>query len=86
MAKRGRPKKSDPVNSPSHYKSDSGVECIDAMVAAFGREAVNTYCKIASFKYHWRAGKKDGNAEDQDLAKAAWYTSFARGKDPRLDE
>ena len=86
MAKRGRPKKSDPVNSPSHYKSDGGIECIDAMVAAFGRDAVNTYCKIASFKYLWRAGKKDGNAEDQDLAKMDWYASFARGKDPRIHE
>tara|TARA_R100000329_G_scaffold95618_1_gene79462 strand:+ start:585 stop:845 length:261 start_codon:yes stop_codon:yes gene_type:complete len=86
MAERGRPKKSDPVNSPSHYKSDNGIECIDAMVAAFGREAVNTYCEIASFKYHWRAGKKDGNTKDQDLAKATWYTSFARGKDPRVHE
>ena len=56
------------------------------MVAAFGREAVNTYCKIASFKYLWRAGKKDGNAEDQDMAKMDWYASFSRGKEPRLDE
>ena len=86
MAKRGRPKKSDPVNSPSHYKSDNGIECSDAMVAAFGRDAVNTYCKIASFKYLWRAGKKDGNAEDQDMAKMHWYASYSRGKDPRLDD
>ena len=86
MAKRGRPKKSDPVNSPSHYKSDNGIECIDAMVGAFGRDAVNTYCKIASFKYLWRAGKKDGNAEDQDMAKMHWYASYSRGKDPRLDD
>ena len=86
MAKRGRPKKSDPVNSPSHYKSDNGIECIDAMVAAFCRDAVNTYCKIASFKYLWRAGKKDGNAEDQDMAKMHWYASYSRGKDPRLDD
>jgi hypothetical protein len=55
------------------------------MVAAFGIDAVKTYCKIASFKYLWRASKKEGNDESQDLAKSAWYIRFARGDDPRLD-
>ena len=41
---------SDMVNSPSHY-ADSEIECIDAMVAAFGTEAVQMYCRLASFKY-----------------------------------
>ena len=86
MAKRGRPKKEDLINSPKHYKDGDGVECIDAMIAAFGREAVNTYCQIVSFKYLWRAGKKDGNDKQQDLAKCAWYTNFAIGKDPRADK
>jgi len=84
MAKRGRPKKADPVNSPPHYK-DGGVECIDAMISAFGKEAVQTYCKIAAFKYLWRADKKEGNEGSQDTAKAIWYLRFARNDDPRLD-
>ena len=47
---------SDMVNSPAHY-ADSEIECIDAMVAAFGPEAVQMDCRLASFKYQWRAGK-----------------------------
>ena len=74
---------SDMVNSPSHY-ADSEIECIDAMVAAFGPEAVQIYCRCASFKYQWRAGKKFDAVED--LKKSIWYTRFALGDDPRKDE
>ena len=52
------------------------------MVAAFGKEKVETYCQIAAFKYVWRAGKK-GNDKEQDLAKANWYLRWATGTDPR---
>ena len=74
---------SDMVNSPSHY-ADSEIECIDAMVAAFGPEAVQIYCRCASFKYQWRAGKKFDAVED--LKKSIWYTRFALGDDPRKDD
>ena len=74
---------SDMVNSPSHY-ADSEIECIDAMVAAFGPEAVQIYCRCASFKYQWRAGKKFDAVED--LQKSIWYTRFALGDDPRKDD
>ena len=74
---------SDMVNSPAHY-ADSEIECIDAMVAAFGPEAVQIYCRCASFKYQWRAGKKFDAAED--LKKSIWYTRFALGDDPRKDD
>ena len=84
--KRGRPKKvhADPVNSPPHYK-DGDIECIDAMVAAFGIEAVQNYAKLNAFKYLWRAGKKDG-VQATDLAKSAWYSKFASGDDPRKNQ
>ena len=74
---------SDMVNSPSHY-ADSEIECIDAMVAAFGPEAVQIYCRCASFKYQWRAGKKFDAVEY--LKKSIWYTRFALGDDPRKDD
>ena len=74
---------SDMVNSPSHY-ADSEIECIDAMVAAFGPEAVQIYCRCASFKYQWRAGKKFDAVED--LKKSIWYTRFALNDDPRKDD
>lgn len=73
---------SDPVHTPSHYLTGD-IECIDAMVAAFGEERVRTYCEIAAFKYNWRLHHK-GNP-DQDRQKAIWYMRFAAGDDPRKD-
>ena len=60
---------SDNVNHPPHY-TQGGIECIDAMVAAFGAEAVKTYCKINAFKYVWRTDYKNGA---EDIEKADWY-------------
>ena len=74
----------DMVNSPPHYSGgDSKIECIDAMVSAFGDEAVKVYAKLNAFKYLWRAGKKV-NAEE-DVMKSIWYTRFSVGDDPRKD-
>jgi|TARA_R110001583_G_scaffold88621_2_gene229650 hypothetical protein len=70
----------DTVNQPKHYSGS--IECIDAMVSAFGEEQVKNYAKINAFKYLWRAGKKTEDKE-QDLAKADWYIKYAMGKDPR---
>ena len=61
--------KNDPVSHPSHY-TQGGIECIDAMVAAYGEEAVKHFCMCNAFKYVWRAEHKNG-AEDID--KAIWY-------------
>lgn len=60
----------DPVNNPSHY-TQGGIECIDAMVAAFGKIQTASFCRCNAFKYLWRAGKKDNTL--QDLRKAVWY-------------
>ena len=43
--------KVDNVNHPSHYKGENGIECIDAMEAAFGKEAVANFCQCNAFKY-----------------------------------
>ena len=61
--------KYDSVNNPSHYTSGD-IECIDAMVAAYGVEAVKDFCKCNAFKYQWRFDKKNG---DEDVRKAQWY-------------
>ena len=75
-------KPKDMVYSPAHY-AENDIECIDAMISAFGIEAVEVYCRRASFKYQWRAGKKfDAN---EDLQKSIWYTRFSMGDDPRDD-
>ena len=61
--------KPDPVNRPAHYTS-GGIECIDAMQAAFGVEAVKDFCLCNAFKYLWRHRSKNGV---EDLKKCRWY-------------
>ena len=68
-AKRSEDAKPDPVNHPAHYTS-GGIECIDAMQAAFGDEAVKDFCLCNAFKYLWRHRNKNGV---EDLKKARWY-------------
>jgi|TARA_R110000744_G_scaffold379069_1_gene496278 hypothetical protein len=66
----------DKVNSPSHYASgDEYIECIDAMMAAFGAESVRVFCEISAFKYLWRMNRKGASSEDKK--KAIWYLKFA---------
>ena len=55
---------------PSYY-NDSDISCIDAMVSAFGRKEVATFCKINAMKYIWRLGHKDEEA--QEIGKIKWY-------------
>jgi hypothetical protein len=76
------PQHDDPVGRPAHYNQGE-IECIDAMYSAFGAEAVATYCRLAAFKYLWRADRKGPGA--QDIRKAVWYLRFSLGDDPRED-
>lgn len=69
------PMTNDPVNQPSHYQSDDGIECIDAIRAALGLEGFVAHCRGTAIKYAWRSGKKQKHAED--LRKAAWYLTKA---------
>lgn len=57
------------VDHPSHY-NQGGIECIDAMIAAFGKEAVENFCLVNAFKYVWRNRDKNGL---EDVDKAIWY-------------
>ena len=57
------------VNHPDHY-NQGGIECIDAMVSAYGKEAVENFCLINAFKYVWRNRDKNGF---EDIDKAIWY-------------
>lgn len=59
----------DNVDHPSHY-NQGNIECIDAMVAAFGKEAVENFCLVNAFKYVWRNQNKNGL---EDIDKAIWY-------------
>lgn len=63
---------SDHVNHPSHY-NQGGIECIDAIEAALGREGFIAFLRGQVIKYQWRLGLKDHPA--QDAAKAHWYSA-----------
>lgn len=62
------------VNHPSHYQGE--YECIELMRAVFGDNAVEYFCRCNAFKYRFRAGKKDGASEEEDLKKARWYEDY----------
>jgi hypothetical protein len=69
----------DMINHPPHYRrEDSGIECIDAIRAALGREGFIAYCKGQVLKYNWRAGLKGDACED--AKKAAWYQARMIGE------
>lgn len=57
------------VNHPDHY-NQGGIECIDAMLSAYGEESVINFCIGNVFKYIWRFKSKNGL---EDLNKADWY-------------
>lgn len=63
------------VEHPEHYQGTNGIECIDAMIAAFGVDWVYHFCVLNSFKYNFRMNNK-GKTEE-DLKKSIWYSNKA---------
>lgn len=62
---------SNSINNPSHYQAvDGGVDCITAMLSAFGKSEVKSFCKLNAMKYIWRSQSKGQN---ESIAKAIWY-------------
>ncbi len=72
------------VEHPAHYAGPH--ECIKVMEALFGVEDVKGFCRCNSFKYRFRAGKKEGASAEQDLAKAQFYEDYLIGLNSRDDE
>lgn len=62
-------KNTNNVNHPSHYNKGN-IECIDAMISAYGKDTVSDFCICNAFKYIWRYKYKNGI---EDLKKAQWY-------------
>ena len=56
------------VDHPTHY--NRGMECIDEMIAVFGKEKVMAFCICNVWKYRYRAADKNG---EEDLEKSDWY-------------
>lgn len=46
------------------------------MEALFGYEAVKDFCRCNSFKYRFRAGRKEGETKQEDIKKAEWYEDY----------
>lgn len=65
------------VNHPSHYSKEGRKECIEEMRELFGVFITAIFCLTNAYKYIYRAGEKSGNSEQQDMAKAKWYYSYA---------
>lgn len=61
------------VNHPSHY-NQGGVECIDAIRAALGKDGFEAFCIGNVIKYLWRYKHKNGL---EDLQKAEVYLKWA---------
>lgn len=59
----------DNINHPEHY-TQGDIECIDMMVAVFGKEVVANFCLCNCMKYLYRHDYKDGR---MDCEKAKWY-------------
>ena len=78
----------DMVNHPAHYETN-GIECIDAMIASQGAEAVRNYCVCNAFKYIWRHQYK--GKSDEDIQKAIWYLNrylnlYDQKDEPKADD
>lgn len=65
--------KNDLVIHPNHYNKEGRKECWDEMIEIFGSDAVAIFDVLSAYKYHYRAGNKDGNPEEQDLKKIDNY-------------
>jgi len=73
LAQTAEDMKPDTVNHPAHY-TECSLECIDVMLAVFGRKAVTDFCILNAFKYMWRYEHKNGL---EDLQKAERYLAMA---------
>jgi len=60
----------DNIN-PDHYKSENGVECIQAIESATeNKKGLAAVCTANVIKYLWRCEEKGGI---EDAKKALWY-------------
>ena len=63
------------VNDPPHY-TQGPIHCIDAMISAFGIDAVVTFCLLNAFKYTWRSTTHT-SGPNENIQKAMWYMNKA---------
>lgn len=68
---------SDLVNHPSHYNKEGRKECWVEQENAYGTFAVVCFDICNAHKYMYRAGLKDANPKEQDVAKIKNYITHA---------
>ena len=73
------------INHPQHYNLPNRKECIVEMEEQFGIECTATFCLMNAYKYLYRAGNKENNSADQDIAKAKWYYSWVKNRAKDID-
>lgn len=62
---------------PSHYNKEGRKECWLEMEERFGTDSVITFDILSAYKYLYRAGAKEGNPREQDIAKIRNYIDHA---------
>ena len=67
---------SEKVNHPSHYRREGRKECIEEIREKYGDYITCIFCLTNAYKYLYRAGMKEDNSADQDIAKAKWYYDY----------
>ena len=79
-------KKKEQVNHPAHYNIEGRKECIVEMEEKYGAYTTAVFCLMNAYKYLYRAGTKDDNSEEQDIAKAKWYFDWVYNRKMPLFE
>lgn len=69
---------SELVNHPAHYNAPGRKECIEEMIDIWGREQTAIWCEMTAYKYDYRAGTKEGEPDERDMAKRKWYLDKAK--------
>lgn len=62
---------------PSHYQKEGRMECWLEQEHAYGTFAVVCFDICNAHKYMYRAGEKEGNPKEQDIAKIRNYVEHA---------
>ena len=65
------------VEHPSHYNIPGRKECIVEMQDRFGSYITIIFDLTNAYKYLYRAGLKENNSIEQEIAKARWYYNHA---------
>lgn len=63
---------------PSHYNKEGRKECWEEQKHAYGTFAVVCFDICNAHKYMYRAGEKEGNSKEQDIAKIKNYIAHAK--------